>query len=88
MTRRRRKRTPIVVEIFGRPLDPAEVSISEAEARWESAGRLLRLADPDNYRRIFALVEAYASLENGRPESDEQVRERIRVIKGARREAN
>lgn len=89
MTRRRSKRPPIAVEHFGRPLDPSEVSISEAEARWESAGRLLRVADPENYRRIFALVEAYASLHNGPPdESDEKVQARLRVITGARREAN
>lgn len=60
---RSHKRKRIEVEHVEQ-LDPAELDEAEDLARWERAGRVMRLRLPNEYQRLFRLGEAYiAALE-------------------------
>lgn len=84
---RRGKGPSIAVEVAPEQIDPARIEDAELDARWLRAGRRLRAVDPNRYRRIFALAEAFASLDD-EPESELMVRARLALIDGASREVN
>lgn len=57
-------------------------------AAWLDAGRKLRLADPERYRKTLALARAYLSLYDREAESSDVVASRLIEILGGNPKAS
>lgn len=81
-------RSPIVVEDLDEQLDASKLEAAAADERWSRAGRVLRVFDPDCYRKMFALAEGYAKLVSDVDEGTEAFAARRRLINAQSNEAN